>query len=179
MRKLYYVPTIHFYNEVFDEPQTAQERSNKKLADKLASKLWKKAISMLDKQGMDPKNLIIFHDGVSSEDQNCEEILRVFAKEVKTTGKEYIIRLIDRGATAVKTEDQQLTDEYRWLWNEWYDNESNDIIMNKRDIYVAGSINAKLKGTGIAFMGASHKVLEYLDKDIKVVKIDPLNRLKE
>ncbi|MBI5355282.1 MAG: hypothetical protein HZB68_02390 [Candidatus Aenigmarchaeota archaeon] len=179
MRKLYYVPTIHFYDECSEAPTTRKEKKNKKKVDKLATKYWTEIISILDKNEIDAKNMVVFQDGMTCDDELCESVLREIAKEVKTLGKEYIVRLLDNGARSVKTEDEKLITEHRWLFDEWYDNERNDIIMDKRDVYVAGSINTKLKGVGIAFMGASHQVPKYLDKDIEVIRIEPFGRLEK
>lgn len=156
---------------------------------------------------LDYENLTVYHDGfiygmdtVASdyveymgmdEDSALEKSRKEITKhlrrrpELKKNNLNFLAKLLDRGVYFKKTEDRKLTYEsIRGLKSGAITMEQADAYGDLRDQDVAKRINDDHKeGEAMLLMGASHKVLDYIDSDFEVLEIkqpfDAESRIKK
>ena len=191
MRKLLYVPVIHMDPDLGKIAPAIDKRS----AEICGKERWAKhkqtivlfwnALDNYFKR-LDPINLKIYQDGLMAEDELGQRIIEEGAKR-GSKNYEIVLDLIRSGGEIRKTEDiTLLKEEYNRLLKLAQTNSSlertvpyigyspgRDELMEKRDAFIARSINETLKRgeTGVLFIGAYHDVLPCLATDIVVQEI--------
>jgi len=122
--------------------------------------------------------LRIYQDGLPVCGREAELV-----RELAAQGSEnhrLVLALVERGALLIGTEDPDLLrqehERSRRLETvpEVAPGAHYDELMERRDRYVAARIDATLGGepeTGLLFMGALHRVVERLPKDITVTRL--------
>ncbi|MBU1340503.1 MAG: TraB/GumN family protein [Proteobacteria bacterium] len=194
MRKLFLVPMIHMGIDLGKAKGEITKVKNKLVTperleqhEKTISLFWDRVRVYF--QGQDVKNMKIFQDGLAAGG----EIGKKIVKELALKGsKNFMVvsDLVDKGATAMKTEDVALIQQEQALFitllqSKWFFQTLMNYLkykffktrlLKKRDRYMAGQINNNLKKgeTAVLFIGAVHDVACFLDKDILVFPLkDP------
>jgi hypothetical protein len=191
MRTLIYVPVIH---TSADLGSIAEHIAKRGIAD-LGRELWEKHKRTVDGfwnavsnyfDSMDVNGVKIYQDGMVAED----EVGRKIAEDTAKAGsKNYqlILRLLERGAILVKTEDFTLVKkEYDRLRAITQAKSITTkliafakyklvkmILLSRRDTYIAGRIEQTLKANeeAILFIGAFHNIKKRLSKNIQIKEV--------
>lgn len=198
MRTLIYVPIIH---SSADLGSIAKEVTKRGIAD-LGQELWEKHRRTVEGfwnvvsdyfDSMDVKEVKIYQDGMVAEDEVGKKIAEDTAK-AGSKNYQLILKLLDRGAVLVKTEEFKLVKkEYDRLHAI---TQAKSIarkiiafikyklvkatLLNKRDSFIAKRINETLgpDEKGILFIGAFHKIKKRLPKSIQVREIKEIAKVK-
>jgi pheromone shutdown protein TraB len=191
MRKLIYVPVIH---TSADLGSIAKHVTNRGIAD-LGQELWEKHKRTVDGfwnvvsdyfDSMDVSGVKIYQDGMVAADEVGRKIVEDTAK-AGSKNYQLILRLLDKGAILVKTEDFALVKkEYDRLQAITHAKSITKkliafmkyklvktILLSKRDAYIAGRIEQTLKADekAILFIGAFHNMKKRLLKSIQVKEV--------
>jgi len=201
MRTLIYVPIIH---SVADMGSMGEELKRKSVAG-LGENLWQKhtntvngywvAIeSYFEKIDIYINGIKIYQDGMFVDG---EMAMKLIGDGVKSGSKnsEIVLKLINRGAILIKTEDFKLVkDEYDGLQSIIKSKTnikkliqllryklSKPILLRRRDRFIAATIDETLgqNETGILFIGAYHNVLKKLPKDITVIELKEIKKIRK
>lgn len=176
-RKLIYARIVHTSQDM----GSLMEKVKKAYIDKYGEQqwdqhlkevdnLWSKTVEKTRALKLDYSKLRVYQDGMPVCDREAEIVNKLAA--AGNTNHQLLQELIEKGATIMGTEDPALlimerdrlinsTDEKRQLY---------DDLMEQRDEYIAQRIAATLNDgeTGILFMGALHRIVDKLPKDIEV-----------
>ncbi len=191
MRTLIYVPVIH---TSADLGSIAKHVAQRGIAD-LGQELWEKHRRTVDGfwnvvsdyfDSMDVNGVKIYQDGMVAEDEVGRKIVEDTAK-AGSQNYQLILRLLDRGAVLVKTEDFALVkkeyDRLRAITQAKSITKKliafmgyklvKSILLRKRDTYIARKIDQTLRpgDKAILFIGAFHDVKKRLVKDIEVQEV--------
>jgi hypothetical protein len=148
---------------------------------------WQELEAEVEGLGLDNEKLRIYQDGLPCAGALGERIVRETAAK-GSKNYQIVQKLMDRGAKIEATESADLlrlefgyikalleakTDEERRTAEERY-NQVKDKLLEDRDLFIAGAIDATLKEgeTGLLFIGASHNVLPKIAGDIEVKCLD-------
>ncbi len=194
MRKLIVIKIVHSPSDM-GSASTGLERSGisalgrKRWEEnqKRIERFWQEVEKEVDGLALDPAKLRIYQDGLPCAGPLGERIV----KETAARGsKNYQIvqKLMDKGARIEATESADLLrQEYSYIKSileakteeerkeaETKYNLVKDRLLEKRDLFIARSIDATLKEgeTGLLFIGASHNVLPKISRDIEVKCLD-------
>lgn len=147
-----------------------------KLRARLADEFWR--ILGEHMQKMDVQDVMIYQDGLPAVD---EEVNRIVEQAVEKGSRNYKLlkTLKERGAVIVGTEDPNLLKrEYEIIkalleTSKKVDYRKMAELLEARDKFIAKRIDETLPdgGRGILFIGAIHKVENYLPEDIEINKI--------
>jgi hypothetical protein len=154
---------------------------------KKIEKFWQELEAEVEGLGLDMGKLRIYQDGLPCAGALGERIVRETAAK-GSKNYQIVQKLMDRGAKIEATESADLlrleygyikalleakTDEERLAAQERY-NLIKDQLLEDRDLFIAGAIDASLKEgeTGLLFIGASHSVLPKIAGDIEVKCLD-------
>ena len=197
-RKLFFVPIVHSSNDMgsvasFLESEAAavigQEAWENHEA--LVGQFWDAIAAFFS--GVDVRGFKIYQDGLVA---GAEKALKIVQEGSKQGSQNYavIMDLVARGALLVQTEDISLVKkEYAYITavanaKSAAERERALIrykqmqapLLQRRDQFVAQRINQTLNEgeTGILFMGAHHKVLNFLPEDIAVVRVDETEEMR-
>jgi len=198
MRTLIYVPVIH---SSADLGSIAKEVAKRGVAD-LGQELWEKHRKTVEGfwnvvsdyfDSMDVKGVKIYQDGMVADDEVGKKIAEDTAK-AGSKNYQLILKLLDRGAVLVKTEDFKLVKkEYDRLHAI---TQAKSItrkiiafikyklvkatLLNKRDAFIAQKIDETLgpDEKGILFVGAFHRIKKRLPKSIRVREIKEIVKVK-
>lgn len=136
----------------------------------------------------------IYQDGMVTDGEVGQKIVE---EGIKAGSKNYeiVADLLKRGAILAQTEDFKLVKEERDRLVAMTQAKSipqkliafvkykfvKDILLNKRDKFIANRINETLNNgaTGIIFIGAYHNIKERLPKDIQITEIKDVNKVRE
>jgi len=198
MRALFYVPVIH---SSADLGSIAKEVTKRGVAG-LGQELWEKHKRTVEGfwnvisdyfDSMDVKGVKIYQDGMVAEDEVGKKIAEDTAK-AGSKNYQLILKLLDRGAVLVKTEDFNLVKkEYDRLHAITQARSIKrkiiafikyklvkTILLNKRDAFIAKRIDETLgrDEKGILFIGAFHKIKKRLPKTIQVREIKDAVKVK-
>jgi len=140
------------------------------------------------------KKMKIYQDGMIAEREVGKKIIE---EGIKSGSKNYelVLRLVNRGAVLVKTEEFKLVKEeldrllaitkakstskklfafikYKIIKNK---------LLKKRDKFISKRIDKTLKDdeVGILFLGAYHYIKNRLPKDIQIIELKDRERVKE
>ena len=200
MRTLIYVPIIH---SIADMGSMGEELKRKSVSG-LGENKWQKhtdtvngywdAIESYFENINIYKGIKIYQDGMFVDG---EMAMKFISEGIKSGSKnsEIVSKLIDRGATLVKTEDfKMVKDEYDGLQSILKSKTnlkklfllfrykiSKPIFLIRRDQFIAGRITETLNQneTGILFIGAYHNVIKRLPKDITVVELKKVTEIRK
>lgn len=198
MRTLIYVPVIH---SSADLGSIAKEVAKRGVAD-LGQELWEKHRKTVEGfwdvvsdyfESMDVKGMKIYQDGMVADDEIGKKIAEDTAK---AGSKNYrlILRLLERGAILMKTEDFKLVKKEYDRLHAITQAKSitrkiiafikyklvKAMLLNKRDAFIAQKIDETLgpDEKGILFIGAFHKIKKRLPKSIQVREIKEIVKVK-
>ena len=201
MRTLIYVPIIH---SSADMGSLGKELMLKSVS-MLGENKWQKHIdtvngywcvieSYFENIELCTKGTKIYQDGMFVDG---EPAIKIINEGIKSGSKnsEIVSKLIGNGAILIKTEDfKMVKDEYDWLQSILKSKNNfqrlflllrykilKPIFLLRRDKFIAGKI-AKTLGrneTGILFIGAFHKIVKKLPKDIAVVQIKEIAKIRK
>lgn len=191
MCQLYYVPILHKIADFGSLAPTISEKGITLLGEdawqehqQVIANFWT-SLSNFFKE-INVSGWKIYQDGMVAEGELAKKIVD---EAVRKGSKNYEIiqRMLAKGAKIVRTEDIDLLKaelrnitalaqaktfankalayaRYRW---------EKERLLKKRDSYIAKRINETLKEgeTGVLFIGAEHKILPHLAKDIKIIQV--------
>jgi len=201
MRTLIYVPIIH---SSADMGSLAKELKNKSVSE-LGENVWKKhtdtvngywdAIeSYFENIDIYIKGTRIYQDGMFVDG---EMAMKIIGEGVRSGSKnsEIVSKLIGRGAILVKTEDfKMVKDEYDGLQSILKSKTNirklflltrykilKPIFLIRRDKFITGRIAETLgqNETGILFIGAYHHIMKRLPKDIIVIELKEISKIRK
>ena len=198
MRTLIYVPVIHTSADLGSIAKEVAKRGITNLGQELWEKhrktvecFWDVISDYFD--SVDVKGMKIYQDGMVAEDEVGKKIAEDTAK-AGSKNYELILRLLQRGAILMKTEDFKLVKkEYdRLLAITQAKSITKKIIafikyklvkvilLNRRDNFIANRIEQTLKAEekAILFIGAFHNIKKRLPKDIQIKELKDAAKVK-
>lgn len=201
MRTLIYVPIIH---SIADMGSMGEELKRKSISGFQESE-WQKHIDTINGywKAIESyfKNIDIYIRGVKIYQDGMfvdgEMALKFIDEGIKSGSKnsEILLYLIDRGAILIKTEDFEMVKaEYDGLQSILKSKMSIKKLLNiikykfskskyltRRDKFIADRIDKTLdqNETGILFIGAYHNVMKRLPKDIIVIELKEIAKIRK
>jgi len=198
MRTLIYIPVIHTSADLGSIANEVAKRGIRDLGQELWEKhrrtvegFWDVVSDYFD--SIDVKDMKIYQDGMVAEDEVGKKIAEDTAK-AGSKNYQLILKLLDRGAVLVKTEDFKLVKkEYdRLLAITQAKSITKKIIafikyklvkvilLNRRDNFIANRIEQTLKADekAILFIGAFHNIKKRLPKDIQIKEVKDAAKVK-
>ena len=201
MRKLIYVPIIH---SAADLGSLGKEMRQAEYSDSGASRFekhtqtidgyWQAIESYFDRFDVENTKLKIYQDGMFLEG---EMALRIINDGISSGSKNSIIisKLIQRGATLMQTEEfKMVMDEYnaiqamlkskthlKRIFHLLRYKLLKPVFLKRRDRYISRRIAASLapNETGILFIGAFHHIVQKLPKDISVIELKQIKKVRK
>lgn len=194
MRKLIYVPIIHTEADLGSLATSIEERAKAIVGEANWQKhkedvdlYWQEIYAYWTKETL--PGLKIFQDGMPVDGPVGENIVKSLAYNGSMNYK-IIEELLNKGATLIKTEDAELLKEEYFLTRELANSDPaatslnalarykwhKEKLLKARDAYIASRIDENLKDgeTGVCFLGADHRLLSRLPKDIEIITLkDP------
>lgn len=201
MRTLIYVPIIH---SSADMGSLGKELKNKSVSELGENKwqnhtdtvngYWEAIESYFENIDIYIKGIKIYQDGMFVDG---EMALKIINEGIRSGSKnsEIVSKLIGRGAILIKTEDfKMVKDEYDGLQSILKSKTnikklflllrykiSKPIFLKRRDKFIAGRISETLgqNETGILFIGAYHNIMKRLPKDITVIELKEIAKIRK
>jgi len=201
MRILIYVPVIHSQADM----GSLGKELNRKCISRFGEDVWQKHIDTVNGywdaieyyfENIDIyiKGIKIYQDGMFVDG---EMAMKIIEESIRAGSKnfEIVSKLINRGAILIKTEDYKMVkDEYDGLQS--IIRSKNNIekfillckykaskhkFLNRRDKFIAGRIAETLgtEETGILFIGAYHNITKRLPKDITIIELKEIKKIRE
>jgi len=198
MRTLIYVPVIHTSADLGSIAKEVAKRGIRDLGQELWEKhrrtvegFWDVVSDYFD--SIEVKDMKIYQDGMVAEDEMGKKIAEDTAK-AGSKNYQLILKLLDRGAVLVKTEDFKLVKkEYDRLLAITQAKLITKkiiafikyklvkvILLNRRDNFIANRIEQTLKADekAILFIGAFHNIKKRLPKDIQIKEVKDAAKVK-
>lgn len=201
MRTLIYVPIIHSVADMGTLGEELKRKSISGLGENLWQKhtdtvngYWEAIESYFENIDLYIKGTKIYQDGMFVDG---EIAMKLIGDGVKSGSQNsaIVLKLINRGAELVKTEDFKMVKaEYDGL-QLILKSKSNikkiiqlirykmmkPILLRRRDRFIADTIDKTLEQdeTGILFIGAYHKVMKKLPKDITVIELKEVAKIRK
>jgi len=199
VRTLIYVPIIHSSADLGSIAEHVAKRGITSLGQDLWEKhkrtvegFWNVISDYFD--SIDVNGVKIFQDGMVADDEVGKKIAEDTAK-AGSKNYQLILRLLERGAVLVKTEDFKLVKrEYDRLHAITQAKSLTrkiaafikyklvkTILLNKRDAFIAERINQTLK-TGekaVLFIGASHNIKKRLSSSVQIKEIKDATKVRK
>jgi pheromone shutdown protein TraB len=198
MRTLIYVPVIHTSADLGSIAKEVAKRGIRDLGQELWEKhrrtvegFWNVVSDYFD--SIDVKGMKIYQDGMVADDEVGKKIAEDTAK-AGSKNYELILRLLQRGAILMKTEDFKLVKkEYdRLLAITQAKSITKKIIafikyklvktvlLNRRDNFITTRIDQTLKNgeKAILFIGAFHNIKKRLPLDIQIKEVKDAAKVK-
>lgn len=199
MRKLVYIPIVHGAADMGSIKEEVRRASMALLGEqrwirkeKEIEKFWDTVEAEVDVLDLDYGKVRIYQDGLPCAGELGAKIVNAAAAS-GSRNFQIIKRLIDRGATLEAAESVELLLKEHAYIKKFMGAKSSregvnakrqygkirDELTEKRDEFIAKKIDATLKEgeTGILFIGAAHNVLPKLPADIRVVRLENIERL--
>jgi len=198
MRKLLYVPIIHMEADLGSVAPDIDQRSK----DMFGAQRWEKHKETLSHfwdsiarycQRLQATNLRLYQDGLLANGELGKRIVEAGAK-AGSRNYQILLRLMERGAELVSTEDVSLVkEEYEHIIKlaqsksllqrglAYFQYKMHKArLTEERDVFIARRINETLgEGQrGILFLGAYHNVLPLVAKDIVVKQLREQEKVK-
>jgi len=190
MRKLFCIPIIHAPEDLGSHLAAVRREyiarhglSKWRDHNKAICKFWQELSETFLALPVDYTKVKLYQDGLPV----CGKEMEIIEKLEEAGNRNYklLFKLVKKGATAVGSEDIKLLMEERdrLIKKGVADPEEEaglyDELMERRDEYIAQRIASTLNDgeIGLLFIGALHRVVERLPKDIQVH--ESLNDLKE
>jgi hypothetical protein len=201
MRNLIYIPIIHSSADMGSMASELTRKSINEFGEEFwnthvdtVNQYWEVIRHYCDTIDFDGKPVKIYQDGMVADGDIA---LKIMEDSVKAGSKNYeiISRLVNHGATIVKTEDLSMVKKELDMLKSMPT--SGSLIMKvikiirfkisrhkllvQRDKFIAETIDRTLapNETGIIFIGAYHGVLNKLSKDIVVKEVKEINKVRE
>ncbi len=194
-RTLLYFPIIHSQLDM----GALSESIRKVTLQKLGERVWRQKVNLVKRFWSDVENVLnkltlsyaqtrVYQDGLPV----CGKELDIVTELAKkgSPNHQILVRLMEKGATVMGTESAQLLiEEYHLIQRiiengdvqdavaiEGRQKEASDLLLKKRDEYIAARIDQTLQAgeTGLLFLGLLHNPAVLLPEDIDVRY--PLNR---
>lgn len=199
VRRLYLVPIIHAGADMGSIAPALEERT----VSELGQEMWRQHIETLSRfwdsiaqclASLKVDGYKVYQDGLVA---SGEAALRIVSRGAEEGSRNYqiILRLVRAGATLLKTEDASLVKKEYDLITEMARARSarqrevatlryqraRASLLEQRDNFIAMKIEETLEenDTGILFIGAYHRVLPRLARDIQVVQVKELAKVRE
>jgi hypothetical protein len=199
MRTLLYVPIVHTDADLGSIAGAVAERGITRLGEEAwirhretVAGFWHSVSDFFDH--LDVKGMNVYQDGMVAEGS----LARRIAEDTAAAGSlnyQLVLRLLDRGAALVKTEDLGLVKrEYGRLIGIVRAKSlgsklvaiaryklGKTALLRKRDAFIAGRIRETLKPdqSGILFIGALHRVEKWLAPDIRVEQVKDQRKVRD
>lgn len=189
MRPLIYCPIIHTAEDLGELAAQVQETGIDKIgSDGLRQKtqaldrLWDAIEAYVDNLEIPFEKLRVYQDGLPICGREYDIVKQM--AETGSRNHQLLVKLTGKGAVLMGTEDPALlVAEYEWIkaglaraaGSEPPD-PGEDLraakILRQRDRYIAARINQTLKKGefGILFIGMLHRVDEFFDADIRIIR---------
>jgi len=198
MRKLFLVPLIHSRadlgktGEILARIRKKADKEKSILHDKMMKTFWSDIEHYMD--GIDKKKIVIYQDGLVADGELGAKIIRQGAS-LGSRNFRLVSDLMEQGATIRKTENISIVkQEHTLLMNifepgplikkalaymKYLFKKKN--LLKLRDKFMAGKINTTLKKDeiGILFIGLLHDAHTYLEKDIQIVEVKSLDKVRK
>ncbi|MDI6640159.1 MAG: hypothetical protein QMD78_04995 [Methanocellales archaeon] len=194
MRKLIYIPIVHTSADMGSMKEGLKEAGMAKLGERewienerRIAKFWNEVEREIDALDLDYENVRLYQDGLPCAGEIGMRIINTTAA-MGSRNFQILKKLIEKGAIVEATESPDLLrKEYEYIKAfvnaiskkersdaERQYEEIKDELMEKRDAFVAKTIDATLKDgeTGILFIGANHNVKSKLPDDIDIKSLD-------
>ena len=184
MRRLIHVPVIHTSQDFGSQLEAVRRayvsrHGIRAWQQHLASvrQFWEQVRRAVRPLVKTAATLRVYQDGMPVCGREVELV-----RELAALGSEnhrLLLELVERGAVLMGTEDPELLRREQErsrgaaALGERASRAHYDELIERRDRYIAGRIDATLPGEGVVgllFMGALHRVTQYLPKDIEVVQ---------
>jgi len=201
MRTLIYVPIIHSNADMGSLKKELILKSVSRLGENKWQKhtetvngYWKKIESYFETFDIKNKALKIYQDGMFVDGKMALKIINEGIKSGSKNSK-IVLNLIDRGAILIQTEDFDMVKNEYDGFQSILKSKNNfqrlflllrykifkPVFLLRRDKYIAGRIAETLgqNETGILFIGAFHKIVKKLPKDITVVQIKEIAKIRK
>ena len=204
MRRLIYVPIIHMSADMGSIAKKVDEKGVASFGEEFwkghretISGFWDVISDYFDYIDMDTRNrkkMKIYQDGMIAEREVGQKIVE---EGIKSGSKNYelALRLVNRGAVLVKTEEFKLVKEeldrllaitkakstskklFAFIKYKFTKNR----LLKKRDEYISKRIDMTLKDDeiGILFLGAYHNIKNRLPADIQIIELKDREKVVE
>ncbi|MFH1159568.1 MAG: hypothetical protein V1733_01290 [bacterium] len=201
MRTLIYIPIIHSKADMGSLGKELKSKSVSVLGENewqkhtdTVNSYWEAIESYFENIDICIKGIKIYQDGMFVDG---EMAIKIIDEGIKSGSKnsEIVSKLIDRGAILIKTEDLKMVkDEYDGLQSILKSKTnikklflllrykiSKPIFLIRRDKFIAGRIAESLgqNETGILFIGAYHNIKKRLPKDITVIELKEIAKIRK
>lgn len=199
MRTLIYVPVIHTSADLGSIAEHVAKRGITDLGQELWEKhrrtvggFWNVVSDYFD--SLDVRGVKIYQDGMVAEDEVGKKIVEDTAK-AGSKNYQLILRLLERGAVLVKTEDFSLVkkeyDRLQAMTRAASITQKlmavakyklvKTVLLNRRDVFIAERIDQTLKDgeKAILFIGAFHNIKKRLSKIMQVREIKDAAKVKK
>lgn len=201
MRTLIYIPIIHSVADMGSLGVELKRKSVSGLGEDEWQKhtdtvngYWDAIESYFENIDIYDKGIKIYQDGMFADGENAMIIINEGIRS-GSKNSEIVSKLIGRGAILIKTEDFKMVKaEYDWLQS-IIKSTSNikklylvqrykilkPIFLRRRDRFIAATIDETLgqNETGILFIGAYHNVMKRLPKDITVIELKEIAKIRK
>lgn len=190
MRQLIYVPIIHAPEDLGSQLEAVKKEHIARSGTqgwedhvKAVERFWRNLSRLLGALPQDGRKVRIYQDGMPV----CEREVELARQLAKAGSRNHrlVVRLVQKGALLMGTEDPELLRQERDRWQHSADLFQEgaagpyDELMERRDRYIANRIHTTLgEGElGLVFIGALHRLADKLAPDIEVIPlINPLPR---
>lgn len=201
MRTLIYVPIIHSIADMGSLGEELKRKSISGLGEDTWQKhtdtvtgYWEAIESYFDNIKIYIPGIKLYQDGMFVDGDMA---LKFLSEGIKAGSKnsEIMSKLIGRGAILMKTEDfKMVKDEYDGLQNVIKTKTtfkklymllrykfSKPLFLKRRDKFIAATIDETLgkNETGILFIGAYHNVMKRLPKDITLIELKEVAKVRK
>ena len=199
MKKLIYIPIVHNQADLGSLGSRLSMEGEKKYGAshwnhhlEQVNKAWDRVESEILRHVLDKEaeKIVIYQDGLPVAGETGTQIIKDTA-EKGSKNYSIIAGLLDSGAKLEVAENKELLFREYYLLSDISKAESaekqleafftyqevSQQLLNERDKHIASQINSTLRDgeTGIAFFGASHSIIDKLNKQIEVVVINLFN----
>lgn len=185
MRRLIHIPIIHGPEDLGSQLEAVKQA----YVSRCGIRAWQQHLRSVAQFWEETRRLMrpltkragtfrIYQDGVPVCGQELELV-----RQLAATGSEnhrLVVELVEQGAILMGTEDPGLLREEHercqaaTALSERATRARYDELMEQRDRYIASRIDATLARegeVGLLFIGALHRVIEHLPKDIEVLRL--------
>lgn len=200
MRTLIYVPVIHSSADMGSLGEELRARvtvpgENKwQKHNQTVNSYWNVIESYFENIEIPVKGIKIYQDGMFADGDMA---MKIIDEGIKSGSKNSVIvsKLIGRGAILIRTEDFKLVKAEYNVLQSILKSKTNikklflmlmykvlkPILLSKRDKFIAGRIAETLgqNETGILFIGAYHNIIKSLPKDITVIELKEIVKIRQ
>lgn len=200
MRTLLYVPVIHSIADMGSLGKELKETSTSRLGEKkwqihvdTVNHYWETIEAYFDQNVKDARGIKVYQDGMFVDGESAMNIIHTGINS-GSKNSEIVLKLLQKGAILIRTEDfKMVKDEYDGFQSILKSKNNltklfyllrfkilKPVYLKRRDQFIARQIDDTLgeNETGILFIGAYHQVSKRLPKDIKVIEIKQVSKIR-